>query len=88
MVMAYIKFAEKDEARAFMLLLLNRVPHNCYPEGPVFELPDSVLERLTQSAVSFEHVDTPPEPVQNGSRISVRLVGGVAPRSSVKTTTL
>ena len=83
--MAYIKFAEKDRPRATTLLLVNRVPFSCY-HGSVFELPDSVLDRLTASGIALERVEAPPNPVRNGMRASVQLVGSVAPTPPAKDT--
>ncbi len=83
--MAYIKFAEKDRPRATTLLLINRVPFSSY-HGAVFELPDSVLDRLTESGVAFERVEAPPDSVRDGVRASVQLVGSVAPTPPAKDT--
>jgi hypothetical protein len=84
--MAYIQFVEKDRPRATMLLLVNRVPFSCY-RGHVFELPDLVLGRLTESGLAFEHVEAPPDSARNGVRATVQLVGSVAPTPNARDTT-
>ena len=81
--MAYIKFVEQDRPRATMLLLVNHVPFSCY-RGSVFELPDSTLNKLIESGITFERVEAPPNLVCNGVRVSVQLVGGVTPTPPAK----
>ncbi|MBI1927089.1 hypothetical protein HYR99_22955 [Candidatus Poribacteria bacterium] len=81
--MAYIQFALKDRPRATTLLLVNRVPFSCY-HGAVFELPDSVLDRLTASGIAFERVQAPSNSVRDGVRASVQLIGSVAPTPAAK----
>ena len=76
--MAHVRFAEADEARAAVLLMRNRVPFNSY-RGGVYELIDSVLDGLTQSGIAFQRVDRSPATPDNGSRVTMQLIGGIGP---------